>query len=93
MAIGSYGTGVWIDNHVEDYVKPPFGGQRLAARALRDSRNDADDLADQVINSTMASTVYDVHQDNTWIRLAVDEEEGRIAVGTLDGQIIISEYA
>jgi hypothetical protein len=93
MTLGKYGTAVWFDSHTEDYFGQSDRGQRLAGRVL-DTRLCADrigDVSGQAPN-VMASTVFGVRELDGWIRLAIDEEEGRLAVGCVDGDIVLFEY-
>jgi hypothetical protein len=101
MTLGLYGTAVWIDSHTEDYFGHGDHGQRLAGRILMavGSRSDNDDAdADPFApikssHDQMASIVFCVGEHNDWIRLAVDEEEGRLAIGGVTGSITILDYA
>lgn len=90
VALGPFGTAIWIDNHIEDYYGPIPTGQRLAGKILNDERDD-DDLSDNVMAATMASTVYDVQQEDSWTCVAMDERAGRIAVGGKVGTSVL-EY-
>ncbi|KAF8075169.1 hypothetical protein FPV67DRAFT_1727793, partial [Lyophyllum atratum] len=95
MAVGSRGTAVWIDNHTEDYFGRGDCGQRLAGSlpvvAKVEDREWDDDSME--IESSMESSVFSYCENDEWTRVAVDEEEGRIAVGYLDGSIVVHEYA
>lgn len=95
MALGPYGTALWIDSHTEDYFGHSDRGQRLAGRfspSLTSEEVTSVELIDQVA-STAARSVYDVSENDSWVRLALDEEEGRIALGSVDGQISVLEFA
>ncbi|KAG6901531.1 hypothetical protein C0995_010830 [Termitomyces sp. Mi166 len=99
MAVGSRGTAIFIDSHTEDYFSRGDVGQRLAASHARDvPAVEGDDpewleLQDSTeVESTINSSVFGYRESEDWIRVAVDEEEGRIAVGFLDGTIEIREY-
>ncbi|KAF8887323.1 hypothetical protein BD779DRAFT_513708 [Infundibulicybe gibba] len=89
-AVGSRGTAVWIDSHTEDYFAGSGQGQRLAGSPL------SMDLAKNLeleIESVAASAVYDYQEEEGWVHVSVDDEEGRIAIGCDDGKIIIFDYA
>ncbi len=95
MALGSYGTALWIDDHAEDHHSADTRGQRVAGLfcpKLLEAADSTDEL-DEWKTSTMAATVYGVQKGEVWSRLAMDEEEGRIAIGCSDGQILINDYA
>jgi hypothetical protein len=94
MVLGAYGTALWIDSHTEDYFDHAVEGQRLAGTLFTvvDPGTEAVALNDQGASAT-ASMVYQVREDDGWIRIAVEEEEGRIAVGTSSAEITILEYS
>ncbi|KAJ7777422.1 hypothetical protein B0H16DRAFT_1505423 [Mycena metata] len=94
MVLGSYGTALWIDSHTEDYYDHAVEGQRLAGTlfsAIEPRGGPAVALDDQTATAT-ASMVYQVREDDGWVRIAIQEEEGRIAVGTSTAEITIFEY-
>ncbi|KAG7094250.1 hypothetical protein E1B28_007855 [Marasmius oreades] len=122
MAVGIYGTAVWIDSHTEEYFLQGETGQRLAGLMLSPATATAttarfsdsevlaheddglsgdwsavtlpprpDDLTDEPTQSH-ASAVFDVQESDDWNRVAVDECEGRVAVGSINGRITLYEY-
>ncbi|KAG6816277.1 hypothetical protein H0H87_007314 [Tephrocybe sp. NHM501043] len=96
MALGSRGTAVWIDTHTESYYGRADSGQRLAASRpppLLDP--DDDEFADNSheVEISMNVSTIEYCGDDGWAHVAVDEEEGKIAVGHLDGTITLYEYA
>ncbi|KAG6841123.1 hypothetical protein C0991_001692 [Blastosporella zonata] len=96
MALGSRGTAVWIDSHTDFGGGDGARGQRLAgscASELLDADDDElyDDLNEMA--SSMDASVFGYSENDEWTRVAVDEEEGRIAIGYLDGTILLNEYA
>lgn len=101
LAIGAYGTAVWIDSHTENYYNHAGRGQRVAgafgALTKRDSYSDDEEDEgnnDQLhVESTEAPFVYAHHEDDSWVKVALDEEEGVIFLGKADGAIDILEYA
>jgi hypothetical protein len=97
MAIGSYGTAIWIDSHTEDYFGRGDMGQRLAGSfhtiTATGEGNDETTALEARIESTTDSSVFDISEEDRWVRVAVDEGEGRIAVGSVDGMITILDYA
>jgi hypothetical protein len=95
MTLGPYGTALWIDDHAEEYFSTATRGQRVAGLFCPKLLEDVEGTAelDEWKTSTMAAAVYTVQKGGGWTRLAMDEEEGRIAIGSSDGQIIISDYA
>ncbi|KAG6879932.1 hypothetical protein C0992_009288 [Termitomyces sp. T32_za158] len=99
MAIGSRGTAIFIDSHTEDYFGRGDIGQRLAGSYARDvptaERDEGIHAQEDSthVESTMDSSVFGYREDDDWTRVVVDEEEGRIVVGSLDSTIEIREYA
>ncbi|KAJ7623631.1 hypothetical protein FB45DRAFT_980455 [Roridomyces roridus] len=93
MVLGSHGTALWIDSHTEDYFDHAVEGQRLAGTLF--TNVDVDEpvlpLSDQGVAAT-ASMVYDVREDDRWVRIAIEEEEGKIAVGSSTAEITVYEY-
>jgi hypothetical protein len=93
MALGTHGMAVWIDSHTEDYFGRSDRGQRLAGCLLPAKDSIKEELApDLLIDATTRSSVLDVSEDDKWVRVALSEEEGRIAVGSNDGFISVLEY-
>ncbi|KAF9466173.1 hypothetical protein BDZ94DRAFT_250818 [Collybia nuda] len=97
MSIGSHGTAIWTDSHTEDYFDRADQGQRLAGsiRLLPAANPDNSEAMapDTRVESTTDSMVFDVSEQDRWVRVTVDEEEGRIALGSTDGMITILNYA
>ncbi|KAK7437386.1 hypothetical protein VKT23_018631 [Stygiomarasmius scandens] len=93
MAIGRYGTALWIDTHTEDHFSQADRGQRLAAYKLQTlhSTDDAQESQDQNTD-VVASMVFEFNDRDDWNRIAVDDKEGWIAVGTTDGRIVVNSY-
>ena len=94
--MGNRGTALWIDTHAEDYFGHSNRGQRLAARLTTTS--EAEDHLDEAseedyIVTTMEASVLGVCEEEDWTRVAVDEEEGRVAIGSMHGTVTILEYA
>ena len=85
MAIGDFGTLVWIDTHTEDYFLQAASGQRVVGRGL-----DGDSDTTQ---ATASGSVFNMHEGNGWHRLAVDERHSRIAIGMADGKITVLDFA
>lgn len=90
MALGDYGTAIWLDSHTEEYFDS-VKGKRLAGRLLP-LYDDANDDATAVASSS-AGMVFGIQEDDSWVRVALDEQEGRIAIGTDTGSISILEFA
>lgn len=85
MAVGSYGTIVYFDSHTEDYFGHSDFGQRLAGMRIP-----GEGKAGEVVPE---SSVYKVIERDEWTRVALQEEEGKIAVGHVDGKITLLDYA
>ncbi|KAF7371003.1 F-box domain-containing protein [Mycena sanguinolenta] len=93
MVLGAYGTALWIDSHTEDYFDHAVEGQRLAGTLFTTVEDGAAvvPLDERGISAT-ASMVYQVREDDGWVRIAIEEEEGEIAVGTSTAEITIFRY-
>ncbi|KAF8166639.1 hypothetical protein K438DRAFT_1730747 [Mycena galopus ATCC 62051] len=93
MVLGAYGTALWIDSHTEDYFDHAVEGQRLAGTLFTTVEYGAAvvPLDEQGISAT-ASMVYQVREDDGWVRIAIEEEEGDIAVGSSTAEITIFRY-
>ena len=96
LVFGPYGTAIWTDSHTEDYFGHADRGQRLAgtfllAKHIKDGDEEEVELSDQIANAAAAS-VYSVQEEDSWVRLALDEKEGRIVLGYDDGHISVLEY-
>lgn len=99
MALGTHGTAVWFDSHTEDHFEHAERGQRLASRARpvgRPERQaDQDDLTENVeqvsseqVATTIEASVLGWNESDRWVKLAVDEEEGKVALGHMNGSEI-----
>ncbi|KAF5351325.1 hypothetical protein D9758_007975 [Tetrapyrgos nigripes] len=101
MTLGRYGTALWLDSHTEDYFYQGERGQRLAGRKLSVPENlgnnfesTSPSLESQDQNTeAAASMVFEFNENDDWNRIAVDDKEGWIAIGSTDGEIIVNEYA
>ena len=93
MAIGPYGTAIWTDSHTEDYFNHADRGQRVAGIFSRYVVNEGEEieLSDQVATA-VATSVYTYHEEDSWVRIGLDEVEGRIFLGRDDGVISVLEY-
>ncbi|KIK39298.1 hypothetical protein CY34DRAFT_25326 [Suillus luteus UH-Slu-Lm8-n1] len=87
VALGRYGTVLWLDSHTEDWVGPSDCGQRLAGRMLMATGESKSQ------HGSHASMVFRVRDDDLWNKIAIDEESGRIAVGYVNGSITLFEYS
>ncbi|KIY74200.1 hypothetical protein CYLTODRAFT_337540, partial [Cylindrobasidium torrendii FP15055 ss-10] len=92
VAIGNYGTVLWIDTQTEEYFMQSATGQRLAGATLSSAGPDAEN-PDVVAYSAGSESVYNIHDQNSWCVLALDEPNGRVALGALDGIISIMDFA
>ena len=94
VTLGQYGTAVFIDSSTEDYFGHSEHGQRLAGKLLSHAAipDDAENGNNYHAPSGSASTVFQVTASDQWIRAAVSEESGRIAIGCVDGGVHVLEY-
>ncbi|KAG2093140.1 uncharacterized protein F5147DRAFT_657520 [Suillus discolor] len=88
VALGRYGTVLWLDSHTEDWAGPSDCGQRLAGRILTATGGFPTSQ-----HGSHDSMVFRVRDDDQWNKVAVDEESGRIAVGYVNGSITLFEYS
>jgi len=94
VALGPYGTALFIDSHTEDYFAHGDHGQRLAGEVLAQVLDESSDESGIYHSSSgMASMVFGVRPHDEWHCVAMDEEAGRIAVGCVDGGVTLFEYA
>ncbi|KAI3607753.1 hypothetical protein WG66_004776 [Moniliophthora roreri] len=104
MALGPYGSALWLDSHTEDYFMQGEIGQRLAGLVLTpvlasddDNRTGADVPAAPLLSDSpehsQAAMVFDVQEQDDWLKIAMDEWEGRIAVGSVTGRVVLYDYA
>ncbi|KXN86191.1 hypothetical protein AN958_10379 [Leucoagaricus sp. SymC.cos] len=91
MAVGSHGTIIYIDSHTETYFGHSDFGQRLAGTRI-DERS-PDGGVGQVGMMVRESSVYQVSERDEWTRIALEEEEGKIAIGHVNGRITLLDYA
>jgi hypothetical protein len=95
MVLGPYGTAMWIDNHTEEEFGQAEQGQRLASRItppLSGGEVEELDLTDQESSTTKAGSVLRYNDNATWGKVAIDEEEGVVALGGVDGRISVLGY-
>ncbi|KAF9224163.1 hypothetical protein BS17DRAFT_830672 [Gyrodon lividus] len=93
VALGRHGTVLWLDNFTQDWLGPSERGQRLAGKLLAPIEDLAGPIPAEPVESGGASMVFSVREDETWTRVAMDEESGKIAVGHTNGPITLLEYA
>lgn len=85
MAVGSYGTIIYCDSHTEDYFGHSDFGQRLAGTRIPEG--------EEVSEIDRDTSVFRVNERDDWTRVALQEEEGKMAIGHVDGRITILDYA
>jgi len=85
MTIGSHGTIIYIDNHTNNYQGQ---GQRLAGNQMDEATEDEG----LVLHTRESAEYYSIEQDE-WTKIGLQEEEGTIAIGYMDGRIMIFDYA
>jgi len=96
MALGPFGTQVWFDSHTEDRLQPNQG-QRLAARMTASTAMkvevgmEYEDASDQAATS-LATSELSYNADDTWCKVAIDEEQGCTALGHKEGRIDVICY-
>lgn len=90
MALGPYSTALWIDSDTEDYFGHGDSGQRLAGYRLEEE--EPEEPVDIVQVSKKAGMVFDFREADCWVKVAVDDVEGRIALADENGMILLSRY-
>jgi len=85
MTIGSHGTIIYVDNHTQNYQGQ---GQRLAG-----NRIDEATINEGLVLHTRESSEYHSIEQDGWTKIALQEEEGTIAIGHVDGRIMVFDYA
>ena len=93
VTLGQYGTAIFIDSSTEDYFGQSEHGQRLAGELLSHAAipDDSED-GNYDAPSGLASIVFQVKPRDNWVRAAMSEESGRIAIGCVDGGVHVLEY-
>jgi hypothetical protein len=87
MAMGEYGTVVWIDTHTEDQFGPTVSeAQRLVGALVRTSSRSPQ-------NGLMAEMFHGISGRGSWRQIAVNEQEGQIAIGHANGTTSIFSYS
>jgi len=92
MAVGSHGTIIYIDSHTEGYFGHSNFGQRLAGTRI-DGQLDNRGVGGDADPAARETSVYVVSEQDEWTRIALEEEEGKVAIGHIDGQITVLNYA
>ncbi|KAJ3514154.1 hypothetical protein NLJ89_g2535 [Agrocybe chaxingu] len=95
LAVGPYGTAIWIDSHTEDYFNHADQGQRLAGKLATvnyESSEDEEEPGLAQFTTSMATSVYAYQEEDNWVAVELDEVEGKIILGHDDGFITIQEY-
>ncbi|KAG1904089.1 uncharacterized protein F5891DRAFT_1185051 [Suillus fuscotomentosus] len=90
VALGRYGTVIWLDNYYEDWAyarEPSEFDQRLAGQILTATGGFSTSQ-----HGSHDSMVFHVRDRNDWSVVAIDEESGRIVVGDVDGAMTLFEY-
>jgi hypothetical protein len=94
MLVGRFGTALWIDSHNHN-AGPGHAGQRLAGTIFSRSEIYANASSLESIScvpNTAATSVFGLREGDGWTTLAVDEEEGRIALANRNGAISLLHY-
>ncbi len=89
MAIGSYGTIIYVDT--EGHFGPDEFGQRLAGTRIVGHSGSV--TGGEVDSAVQRTSVFMTSERNEWMKIALQEQEGKIAVGHQGGQITILDYA
>ncbi|KAG1835750.1 hypothetical protein EV424DRAFT_1308361 [Suillus variegatus] len=90
IALGRYGTVIWLDNYYEDWAyarEPSEFDQRLAGQILTATGGFSTSQ-----HGSHDSMIFRVRDRNDWSVVAIDEGSGRIVVGDVDGTITLFEY-
>jgi len=97
LALGAYGTTIWLDSHTEMYYQESRG-QRVAGvfAGLERRTQDSDQTETEAIFDTSearkASFVFAHQEGESWTKMTLDEEEGVIFLGRSTGVIDMFTY-
>ena len=80
MTIGSRGTIIYVDKDL-----PGYEGLRLVGNRM--------DESDRPVPRIRESSEYHSTEQDDWTSIALQEEEGTIAIGDEDGRIVVFDYA
>ncbi|CAK5273814.1 unnamed protein product [Mycena citricolor] len=83
MCLGPFGTALWMDSHTEDYFDHAIEGQRLAGTLISHHVTEG-------YSGTCA--VFHAQEHDTWVRIGMLEEEGKIALATTSAEVKVYEY-
>lgn len=99
FAIGPYGTALFIDSDAEDQLGHRDFGQRLAGMTLSSpSTVEIEEYQGSPMKTLRgerygtATSVYRIRDSDGWVKVAMSEESGRIALGSETGEITLLEY-
>ena len=98
MVLAPSGTALWLDASTDSATPSQAGdhGQRIAGRVLpapAPPREGEGEGARWWGEGGGPMVFHMQEEDDGWNRLALDEEEGRVAVGTVYGRVHLIEYA
>jgi len=96
MVVSPHGTAMWLDSHTEDYFGQSDRGQRLAGSITLAHDRDLHQAHQETtgaVETTLESSVFRYNEGDDWNCLAVDEDEGKVAIGCNNGTILLLEYA
>lgn len=102
LALGAYGTAIWLDSHTEIYYQASLG-QRVAGTFAKLERRpqswdenanqeDTNPILSDNSETRDASFVFTHQHHETWTGLTLDEEEGVIFLGRNNGVIDVFKY-
>jgi len=80
LVLGDYGTTIWLDGHTESYYQAPVGQRIAGAYAKRISDDESEERFDTA--ARVSSFVFARQPAQHWSKLALDEEEGTIFIGS-----------
>ena len=90
MSIGSHGTIIYMDSDIDDDDIPMSAGQgqRVAGNRIDASTGNKD----TILYTKEFSKYYSTKQEE-WTCVALQEDKGTIAIGHVDGRIMVFDYA
>lgn len=97
MAIGRYGTAIWIDTEADSYFGSGMHGQRIAGCPILLEMEHVEDgnemyLYDNVTRTSLGASDFRQCSGDEWTKIALDEENAMVVVGGKSGDVLVLEY-
>jgi hypothetical protein len=87
MSLGTRGqVAVWTDTQTEEYFNHSDSGQRIAGCILGQKRPEGE------VQTRSADCVYSFSEQDSWVKVQVDEDERRLAIADDNGKTVVYQY-